>query len=44
MQDFYRIVRPVILPQLAVASFTIIALSYIITLVIRLKLYYLRKV
>lgn len=34
MHEFYQIVRPVILPQLIVASFTIISLSYIITLVI----------
>lgn len=34
MRDFYKIVRPVILPQLVVASFTIIFISFIVTLVI----------
>ncbi|CAH1724318.1 unnamed protein product [Aphis gossypii] len=31
MNDFYKIVRPVILPQLIIASFTIIFVSFIIT-------------
>lgn len=44
MHDFYEIVRPVILPQLIMASVTIVCLSLAITLVIVITTHDDRKI